>query len=116
MRLHERSRRRRRAQSEEEWSHANYMSYSHVADFFWHSMLPITNHLRVNILGLKTLRFGAFGGSLLTSCHVPFVKMWSPALCPKPSDWRAADANPPRPARARAPQRRSPPAPPPYAA
>jgi hypothetical protein len=101
--------------AEEEWSLANYNScadassrapphrssgrahtreracprYSHVADFFWHSMLPITNHLRVNMLNLKTLRFGAFGGSLLTSCHVPFVKMWSPALCPKPSDWPA---------------------------
>ena len=73
--------------AEEDWTLINKNSYALVDDVMWHGMLPIVNRFRTRTLGLKTLRFGAFGGSLLNSCKVPFVKMWSPSFVPKPSDW-----------------------------
>ena len=39
------------------------------------------------MLGLDPIRTGGGGWNLLNMQRVPFVKMWSPSLVPKPKDW-----------------------------
>ena len=65
---------------------AHHASYGIINSFFFHSFLPFINELRA-YCRLRTLRIGAFGGSLVPDNRVPFSQMWSPTLSPRPADW-----------------------------
>jgi len=69
------------------WCKENYYSYLVVDKFLWLGIQDIVNELRVARLGLSPLRLGEHGGDLLNRHRVPFAKMWSPCLVPKPKDW-----------------------------
>lgn len=69
------------------WCKENYYSYLVVDKFLWLGIQDIVNELRVARLGLPPLRLGEHGGDLLNRYRVPFAKMWSPCLVPKPKDW-----------------------------
>lgn len=47
------------------------------------------NNFRIKTLGLEPIRVGQSGWNILNYHQVPFVKMWSPSLVPKPKDWPA---------------------------
>ena len=68
------------------WSHRNRISYRVVDEVQWMGLGPVLNEFR-RTLALDPIRFGEAGYNLLNSNQCPFVKMWSPALCPKPRDW-----------------------------
>lgn len=69
------------------WSAANYLSYQTVDGVMWQSFLPYINNFRVNTLKLEPIRFLEKTWDLLNYHKVPFVKMWSRYLAPKPKDW-----------------------------
>ena len=69
------------------WSTENYISYQMVDQMFWLSMRGAINLFREKTLGLQPIGPGDNGWNLLNSNKVPFVKMWSPILVPKPKDW-----------------------------
>ncbi|KAG5175617.1 hypothetical protein JKP88DRAFT_269227 [Tribonema minus] len=65
----------------------NWYSY-HMVDYLFHmGVSGYINDLRVNQMGLDPIRRGEHGFNLINNNHVPFVKMWSPNLVPKPKDW-----------------------------
>lgn len=70
-----------------EWSSSNYLSYQTVDGVMWQSFLPYINNFRVNTLKLEPIRFLEKTWDLLNYHKVPFVKMWSRFLAPKPKDW-----------------------------
>ena len=65
------------------------MSYSMIDRVLWLSMEQEVNRFRRDVLGLTpiwmTLAQGGF--DLVEILKVPFAKMWSPILVPKPKDW-----------------------------
>ena len=66
---------------------AHFWSYRLVDGVLWHSFLPFVNDMRAQA-HLRTLRLGNFvGGTILSEAKVPFTQMWSPSLCPRPTDW-----------------------------
>jgi len=69
------------------WSVENHASYSLVDSILWTSLESSINSFRQDQLGLEPLRTGSGGAQLLSQQKVPFVKMWSPSLAPKPKDW-----------------------------
>lgn len=58
-----------------------------VDRLLWLSIERETNEFRKNVLGLEPIRVGQSGWNILNYHQVPFVKMWSPSLAPKPKDW-----------------------------
>eukprot|EP00981_Chlorochromonas_danica_P009655 scaffold2798_cov160-Ochromonas_danica.AAC.24 len=69
------------------WCSENYLSYQVVDRLLWLSIERETNEFRKNVLGLEPIRVGQSGWNILNYHQVPFVKMWSPSLAPKPKDW-----------------------------
>jgi hypothetical protein len=91
------------------WTSENYLSYQVVDRLLWLSLERDINQFRTKKLGLEAIRAGQSGSNILNyhqvatsslpshrflmlrNCsallQVPFVKMWSPALAPKPKDW-----------------------------
>jgi len=63
----------------------NYMSYRLVDEFIWLGLKDQFNDFRQNVIGLPPI--GNWGAHVLNDKMVPFVKMWSPSLVPKPEDW-----------------------------
>lgn len=53
----------------------------------WLPLEPFINSFRKNTLKLLPIRTGEHGWNLLNKYKVPFVKMWSKHLVPKPKDW-----------------------------
>jgi hypothetical protein len=51
------------------------------------SLEPFVNTFRQKRLGLPPIRRGEHGWNLLNTNKVPFLKMWSKHLVPKPKDW-----------------------------
>lgn len=68
------------------WCAENYLSYQLVDRMLWLSMEGAINGLRKR-LGLDPIRSGERGWDLLNAHKIPFVKMWSPLLAPRPKDW-----------------------------
>ncbi|KIY46560.1 glycosyltransferase family 1 protein [Fistulina hepatica ATCC 64428] len=65
----------------------NYLSYA-LTDFLtWHGMGDIINELRNKELGLPSLSIRS-GPSVLDRLKVPWTYCMSPALVPKPDDWK----------------------------
>jgi hypothetical protein len=58
-----------------------------VDRLLWLSMEREINSFRERCLGLEPIRVGQGGWNMLNYHEVPFVKMWSPGLVPKPKDW-----------------------------
>eukprot|EP00602_Paraphysomonas_sp_CaronLab_P008597 CAMPEP_0185034326 /NCGR_PEP_ID=MMETSP1103-20130426/24086_1 /TAXON_ID=36769 /ORGANISM="Paraphysomonas bandaiensis, Strain Caron Lab Isolate" /LENGTH=1441 /DNA_ID=CAMNT_0027570941 /DNA_START=187 /DNA_END=4512 /DNA_ORIENTATION=+ len=69
------------------WSTENFLSYQVVERMLWLSLEPFVNTFRKKRLGLPPIRRGEHGWNLLNTNKVPFVKMWSRHLVPKPKDW-----------------------------
>jgi hypothetical protein len=60
----------------------------HLVDYlFFIGTIGYINDLRVNQMGLEPIRRGENGYALINDNKVPFAKMWSPSLVPKPKDW-----------------------------
>jgi hypothetical protein len=55
----------------------------------WISLEPFINNFRKNRLGIPPIRRGEHGWNLLNTNKVPFAKMWSKYLVPKPKDWES---------------------------
>ncbi|CAE7488862.1 UGT80A2, partial [Symbiodinium microadriaticum] len=72
---------------ESKWSTENYLSYQLVERMLWMSLEPFVNIFRQKRLGLMPIRRGEHGWNLLNTNKVPFLKMWSKYLVPKPKDW-----------------------------
>ena len=70
-----------------QWSTENYLSYQLVERMLWMSLEPFVNTFRQKRLGLVPIRRGEHGWNLLNTNKVPFLKMWSKYLVPKPKDW-----------------------------
>lgn len=68
------------------WKAENYLSYELVDRALWLSFERDLNNFRSSI-GLEPLRLGQHGWNLLNYHQVPFIKMWSPSLVPRPKDW-----------------------------
>jgi len=66
---------------------AAWLSYHGVDQFMWTGLGRMINEFRSEKLGLRPLLSGNMGGHLLNARSVPFAKLWSPALVPKPQDW-----------------------------
>lgn len=71
------------------WNNYNYLSYQMIDRVLWLSMEFEINRFRRDVLKIRpiwmTLAQGGF--NFLEICKVPFVKLWSPLLAPKPKDW-----------------------------
>jgi UDP:flavonoid glycosyltransferase YjiC (YdhE family) len=68
------------------WHTENYVSYEIVDRALWLTFERDLNQFRVSV-GLEPFRLGQYGWNLLNYHQVPFVKMWSPSIVPKPKDW-----------------------------
>jgi hypothetical protein len=66
---------------------ALHNSYHLVDYLFFIGTIGYINDLRVNQMGLEPIRRGENGYALINDNKVPFAKMWSPSLVPKPKDW-----------------------------
>ena len=66
---------------------ANRLSYELFDALQWVGMAEVFNEFRTTKLSLEKFRFGTTGEDLINAFSVPFVKMWSPSLAPKPRDW-----------------------------
>lgn len=71
------------------WCIENYLSYQAVDRGLWIALEKEINTFRVQTLGLEPLRSGQGGWNILNSYKIPFIKMWSPSLLPKPKDWES---------------------------
>eukprot|EP01040_Poterioochromonas_malhamensis_P011123 gene11123-12120_t len=69
------------------WCTENFLSYQMVDRALWISLERDINRFRTTVLGLEPLRMGQGAWNMLNILQVPFVKMWSPTLVPKPKDW-----------------------------
>eukprot|EP01034_Spumella_vulgaris_P023338 gene23338-29550_t len=69
------------------WCSENYISYQVIDRMLWLSFESNINAFRKGVLGLEPIRVGEGGWNMLNLNKVPFVKMWSPSLVPKPKDW-----------------------------
>ncbi|KAK0458621.1 glycosyltransferase family 1 protein [Desarmillaria tabescens] len=65
----------------------NYLTYPLADILTWQGMGDIINKLRTRTLGLTPLSLRSGSGALDT-CKVPWTYCMSPALVPKPSDWK----------------------------
>ncbi|KAK0441415.1 UDP-Glycosyltransferase/glycogen phosphorylase [Armillaria borealis] len=65
----------------------NYLTYPLAEILTWQGMGDIINKLRTRTLGLAPLSLRSGSGALDT-CKVPWTYCMSPALVPKPKDWK----------------------------
>eukprot|EP00595_Chromulina_sp_UTEXLB2642_P003086 CAMPEP_0196763528 /NCGR_PEP_ID=MMETSP1095-20130614/4257_1 /TAXON_ID=96789 ORGANISM="Chromulina nebulosa, Strain UTEXLB2642" /NCGR_SAMPLE_ID=MMETSP1095 /ASSEMBLY_ACC=CAM_ASM_000446 /LENGTH=1269 /DNA_ID=CAMNT_0042116921 /DNA_START=178 /DNA_END=3987 /DNA_ORIENTATION=- len=70
-----------------QWSTENYLSYQMVDQMLWLSMKGSINICREQVMGIPPIGPGDGGWNIVNYHKVPFVKMWSPLLVPKPKDW-----------------------------
>lgn len=70
-----------------QWSKENFISYQVIDRVLWFSMSEIINTFRIKTLDLAPLGFLDRGWNILNISKVPFIKIWSPVLVPKPKDW-----------------------------
>ncbi|KAK3236066.1 hypothetical protein CYMTET_53782 [Cymbomonas tetramitiformis] len=63
----------------------NWLSYQMVDAMMWTGVGSAVNKFRREVLQLPPILLN--GASLLNSNKVPFSKMWSEAVLPKPKDW-----------------------------
>eukprot|EP01041_Mallomonas_annulata_P007758 gene7758-15875_t len=68
------------------WCPENHLSYQMADRMLWMTVESAVNSLRRR-LGLQPIRSGEYGWDMLNYNKVPFAKMWSPHLVPKPKDW-----------------------------
>jgi hypothetical protein len=67
---------------------ANYLSYLMVETITWQGLGDLINDFREHVLGLNTMN-PAWGPGVLDRLKIPFTYCFSPALIPKPPDWRS---------------------------
>jgi UDP:flavonoid glycosyltransferase YjiC (YdhE family) len=65
----------------------NYVSYALVEMMTWQGLGDVINRFRDKVLDLEPLSL-IWAPGLLTRLRVPTTYCWSPALIPKPNDWR----------------------------
>ncbi|PBK83146.1 glycosyltransferase family 1 protein [Armillaria gallica] len=65
----------------------NYLTYPLAEILTWQGMGDIINKLRTRTLGLAPLSLRSGSGALDT-CKIPWTYCMSPALVPKPKDWK----------------------------
>ncbi|KAK0210173.1 UDP-Glycosyltransferase/glycogen phosphorylase [Desarmillaria ectypa] len=65
----------------------NYLTYPLAEILTWQGMGDIVNKLRTRTLGLAPLSLRSGSGALDT-CKIPWTYCMSPALVPKPKDWK----------------------------
>ncbi|KAF4548462.1 Sterol 3-beta-glucosyltransferase-like protein 4 [Elsinoe fawcettii] len=65
----------------------NYMSYGLVEMMTWQGLGDLVNRFRQNSLGLDPISL-IWGPGMLARLKVPHTYCWSPALIPKPKDWK----------------------------
>ncbi|KAF0693768.1 Aste57867_15267 [Aphanomyces stellatus] len=65
----------------------NYMSYNLVDLLMWQGTEGMVNRFRVDVLGLRKIRKGDHGRSLVLDWKIPHSFMWSEHLVPSPPDW-----------------------------
>ncbi|CAM9118290.1 unnamed protein product [Chrysoparadoxa australica] len=68
-------------------SSTNWASYFMVDEFFWAGTKLTINDERMRKMGMMPVQTGEFGAFMVNDNFVPFTFMWSPSLCPKPTDW-----------------------------
>jgi UDP:flavonoid glycosyltransferase YjiC (YdhE family) len=66
---------------------ANYLSFSLVNALTWQGLGDVINDFRTKILGLEEVPLTE-GPFLAETLKIPYTYCWSPALIPKPRDWR----------------------------
>ncbi|KAL8283480.1 hypothetical protein RQP46_005583 [Phenoliferia psychrophenolica] len=66
----------------------NYLSYVLVDLLAWQGLSSIINGVRESSLGLKPLSLRS-GVLILERLRIPTTFCWSPALIPKPKDWKS---------------------------
>lgn len=69
------------------WTSENFLSYQLVDRLSWIGLESTINEFRTKKLGLPALGVGEGAWDLLNSRKIPFCKLWSPLLVPKPKDW-----------------------------
>lgn len=65
----------------------NYSSYIGVEQGLWQPLCGKINKFRAKILGLHALERTSSAHALVHDRKVPHMYCWSPAICPKPTDW-----------------------------
>ncbi|KAK0185951.1 glycosyltransferase family 1 protein [Armillaria mellea] len=65
----------------------NYLTYPLAEILTWQGMGDIINKLRKRTLGLAPLSLRS-GSAALETCKIPWTYCMSPALVPKPKDWK----------------------------
>ncbi|PNS21582.1 Sterol 3-beta-glucosyltransferase [Sphaceloma murrayae] len=65
----------------------NFMSYGMVDMMTWQGLGDIVNRFRQSTLGLDPVSL-IWAPGMLARLHVPHTYCWSPALIPKPKDWK----------------------------
>ncbi|KAF2219485.1 hypothetical protein BDZ85DRAFT_322273 [Elsinoe ampelina] len=65
----------------------NYMSYGLVEMMTWQGLGDVVNRFRQNSLGLDPISM-IWAPGMLARLKVPHTYCWSPALIPKPKDWK----------------------------
>ena len=73
------------ASSSSSWR--NRGSFALVDGVLHLALLPTLHEFRTRILGLPPLALGASHGNLMEARAIPFAKMFSPSVLPKPDDW-----------------------------
>ncbi|KAH9125057.1 hypothetical protein AeMF1_004274 [Aphanomyces euteiches] len=68
----------------------NYLSYSMVDALMWQGTEGMINRFRTEVLGLRKIRKGNHGRSLVLDWKIPHSFMWSEHLVPSPPDWDPA--------------------------
>ncbi|KAI9171844.1 glucosyl/glucuronosyl transferase [Paramyrothecium foliicola] len=65
----------------------NYLTYTLVEMMTWQGLGDVINRFRDKALDLAPLSL-IWAPGLLTRLKIPYTYCWSPALIPKPNDWR----------------------------
>lgn len=76
-----------RADTDESASWRNRGSFALVDSVLHFALLPTIHEFRTRQLGLPPLSPGASHGQLMEARRIPFAKMFSPSVLPKPDDW-----------------------------
>ena len=65
----------------------NLLSYNAMDMVMWVPIADEINCLRRDVLRIPPIRIGERPATVVSDMKVPMSFMWSPSLCPKPSDW-----------------------------
>jgi UDP:flavonoid glycosyltransferase YjiC (YdhE family) len=68
-------------------SDKNWLSYVIMDRLTWTPIADAINHWRKKVLRIPAIRTGEHAATLIADMKVPMSFMWSPLLCPKPTDW-----------------------------